>query len=227
MLRFVVYSIECAAYTTGSAHYCVDRWCAKAREFLARLQLDVHLQKRKCQLLQQCMRLETTEHAAYNQALPVVDSACLKTGASAQVSGVSHDAALTLAQDSPRMDTPVSEDLGITSGVKSVETATPVNAVECGGTVSLAVDSGCSLQHLQHQLEQLVYHMKVASDAQDMVSYMANYNAYCQLAAFYSAAAAHPARITESNIGTASAATAVSSTLYDGAQETGAKPASE
>lgn len=219
--------VRLVAPATGPASCCIDRRHVQAREFLARLQLDVHLQKRKQQLLQQCMRLEASENATYNQALPVVDTACPRTGQVAQVSAAFHDGATSVTQDSPRMDAPVTEDANTATGVRNSETVAATNAIECSNVVSPALDSGSSLQQFQQQLEQLVYQMKVASDAQDMASYMASYSAYCQLAALYSAAAAHPASLTEGNVGVAPAPLPAASTGNVAAQEAGIKHASE
>ncbi|KAL8433067.1 hypothetical protein Efla_006266 [Eimeria flavescens] len=143
-----------------------------ARSFLARLQLDHHLQQRKQQLLQQCMRIsEATPDDPSLDYLKTVEAAAAAAAASGKSSSssIAGDAA-----EGPTEEATAASPNALSGGAPGALTAGDAAA----GSYAAAAESQLPPETAAH-LQMLVQQMAVASAENDVATYMACYSAYC------------------------------------------------
>ncbi|CDJ40457.1 splicing factor, arginine/serine-rich 8, putative [Eimeria tenella] len=168
-----------------------------ARSFLARLQLNYHLQQRKQKLLQECMRLsaDASENSTVDYLRRIEAAAAAAADSSSAGTKSSTDGAATNAGAS--QDASTSSDKAAVAAVVPPP-ATTEAAAATGDPATTAYFSAVQSQippetaaHLQMLLQQ----MAAASVADDAATYMACYSAYCYALAGLSpeAASATPA----------------------------------
>lgn len=169
----------------------------QARSFLARLQLNYHLQQRKQKLLQECMRLsaDAPENSTVDYLRRIEAAAAAAADSSSAVTKSSTDGAATDAGASQDADTS-SEKAAVAAVVPPSATAEATAATGDPATTAYfsAVQGQIPPETAAH-LQMLLQQMAAASVADDAATYMACYSAYCYALAGLSpeAASATPA----------------------------------